>query len=96
MLQHEIYSTKDDYKYQCNFEIYQWKNAVCKISLKSFVYDMIDVYCFPTEKVKIIYDKYNIIKCHVYLNLTYTDSSSCFSISSAKKNVILKSVNREI
>ena len=49
-----------------------------KILLKSFVYDMIDVFCFPSEEVKIIYDKYDIIKCYIYLNLTDTDSCSCF------------------
>ena len=49
-----------------------------KILLKSFVYDMIDVFCLPTEEVKMIYDKYNVIKCHMYLNLTNTDSYSCF------------------
>ena len=27
-----------------------------KISLKSFVYEMTDVFCFPTEEVKMIYD----------------------------------------
>ena len=50
-----------------------------KISLKSFVYDMIDVFCFPSEEVKMIYDKDDIIKCYIYLNLTNTDSCSCIS-----------------
>ena len=36
-----------------------------KISLKSFVYDIIDVFCFPTEDVKMIYNKHDIIKCHM-------------------------------
>ena len=49
-----------------------------KILLKSFVYDMIDVFCLPTEEVKMIYDKCNVIKCYMYLNLTNTDSYSCF------------------
>ena len=42
--------------------------------LKPFLYDMIDVFCFPTEEVKMIFDKYDIIKCYMYLNLTGTDS----------------------
>ena len=37
-----------------------------KISLKSFVYDMIDVFfSFPTEEVKMIYDKYDITKRYI-------------------------------
>ena len=28
-----------------------------KMSLKSFVYDIIDVFCFPDDKVKRIFDK---------------------------------------
>ena len=47
-----------------------------KISLKSFVYDMIDVFFFPTEGVKLIYDQYKITKCQWYLNLTDMDSCS--------------------
>ena len=66
------------------------KMLFAKISLKSFVYDMIDIYCFPTEKVKMIYDKYNIIKCHVYLNLIYTDSSSWFFNFICKKECNIK------
>ena len=33
-----------------------------KVSLKSFVYDLIDASCFPTKKVEMIYDQYYIIK----------------------------------
>ena len=43
-----------------------------KASLKSFVFDLIDFFCFPTEKVKMMYDQCNIIKCHLYLNLIDT------------------------
>ena len=45
-----------------------------KVSLKSFVYDVIDIFCFPNEDVKEIYDKNKIIKYFVYLILTDTDS----------------------
>ena len=49
-----------------------------KVSVKSFVYDMIDVFCFPTEEVRRIYDQYSIIKCHLYLNLLDTDTCMMF------------------
>ena len=49
-----------------------------KVSLKFFVYDLIDVFCFPNEKGKTMYDQYYIIKCHLFLNLTDTDSCSMF------------------
>ena len=47
-----------------------------KVSLKSFVYDIIDIFCFPDEDVKEIFDKHKIIKCFVYLILSDTDSCS--------------------
>ena len=47
-----------------------------KLSLKSFVYDMIDVFCFPNEEIQRIYDYYQIEKCFLYQNLTDTDSTS--------------------
>ena len=46
-----------------------------KLSLKSFVYDMIDVFCFPTDEIQRIYDYYEIEKCFLYQNLTDTDST---------------------
>ena len=42
------------------------------------LYDLIDVFCFPNETVNEIYCKNSIIKCHLYLNLTDTDSCSIF------------------
>ena len=47
-----------------------------KVSIKSFVYDIIDVFMFPNEKTKNIYKNYNIEKCYVYQCLTDTDSTS--------------------
>ena len=41
-----------------------------------FVYDIIDVFMFPDEETKNIYEKYNIEKCYVYQCLTDTDSTS--------------------
>ena len=39
-----------------------------KMSLKLFVYDMIDIFCFPDDKVKGIFDKNDFAKCLLYLN----------------------------
>ena len=47
-----------------------------KGSIKSFVCDIIDVFMFPNETTKSIYEKYNIEKCYVYQCLTDTDSIS--------------------
>ena len=47
-----------------------------KLSIKSFVYDMIDVFCFPNNDIQAVYDSYQIEKCFLYQNLTDTDSTS--------------------
>ena len=49
-----------------------------KVAIKNFVYDIIDVFMFPNEKIKKIYQKYKINKCLVEQNLTDTDSTSIF------------------
>ena len=51
-----------------------------KLSLKSFVYDLIDVFCYPDEKIKEIYRNYQIERCFLYQNLTDTDSTSLFFV----------------
>ena len=51
-----------------------------KLSIKSFVYDTIDVFCFPDNEIITIYRKYQIEKCLLYQNLTDTDSTSLFFI----------------
>ena len=51
-----------------------------KLSIKSFVYDMIDVFCFPNETVREIYHQHQIQKCFLYQNLTDTDSTSLFFV----------------
>ena len=56
-----------------------------KVSLKSSIYNMIDVFCFPNKTVKEIYPQYDIKKCHLYLNLTDTNSCSLFFISICEK-----------
>ena len=49
-----------------------------KISVKSFVYDLIDVFMFPNEEIQKIYKKHKINKCYLDQNLSDTDSSSMF------------------
>ena len=53
-----------------------------KSSIISFVYDMINVFCFPEDnpKVQVIYDKHKIEKCLLYQNVTDTDSASLFFV----------------
>ena len=52
------------------------KMLMLMISLKAFVYDLIDIFCFPDEEVKEIYARNDISKCFIYLILTDTDSCS--------------------
>ena len=61
-----------------------------KVSIKSYMYDLIDVFCFPHEEVKRIYDLYSIIERHLYLNLTDTNSCSIFLNFISKKECSIK------
>ena len=47
-----------------------------KLSLKSFVCEIIETFCFPNEKTKQIFKKYQIEKVEIYYILTDTDSTS--------------------
>ena len=68
-----------------------------KLSIKSFVYDMIDVFCFPNEQIKEIYHKYQIQKCFLYQNLTDTDSTSLFFIFICNlESTLPKSIARKV
>ena len=60
-----------------------------KVSVKSFVYDIIDVFMFPDETAKSIYEKYNIKKCYVYQNLTDTDSTSILFVFICNMNCVV-------
>ena len=51
-----------------------------KVSIKSFVYDLIDVFMFPTDEIKKIYQKYKVNQCYLDQNLTDTDSTSIFFV----------------
>ena len=49
-----------------------------KLSIKSFAYDLIDVFMFLNEETKQIYKKYKINRWYLYQNVTDTDSTSVF------------------
>ena len=51
-----------------------------KVSIKSLVDDLIDVFMFPNADIKKIYDEYNVQKCYLYQNLKDTDNSSVFFV----------------
>ena len=46
-----------------------------KLLLMSFIYEMLETFCFPDKKVQEIYDKYLIEKVHIYHVWTDTDST---------------------
>ena len=39
-----------------------------KVSIKSFVYDLIDVFMFPNQEIQEIYQQYQVNKCYLYQN----------------------------
>ena len=51
-----------------------------KTSFQSFAYDLIDVFMFPEEDVKKVYENNKIEKCFLFQNLTDIDSTSVFFI----------------
>ena len=51
-----------------------------KLSIKAFVYDMIDVFMFSNQTTQQIYQKYGVEKCFLEQNLADTDSTSIFFI----------------
>ena len=51
-----------------------------KVSIKSFVYDFIDVFMFPNSEIQEIYKKYKVNRCYLDRNLTDTDSTSMFFV----------------
>ena len=59
-----------------------------KLSLMSFIYEMLETFYFPDEKVKEIYSKYLIEKVYMYHVLTDTDSICLqfFFISNLKRD----------
>ena len=67
-----------------------------KVSIKTFMYDIMDVFMFPNEEIKEIYQKYKINKCLVKQNLTDADSTSIFLYSFAVSRVTFEKMKREI
>ena len=51
-----------------------------KVSIKSFVYDLVDVFMFPNHDIQEIYQQYQVNRCSLYQNLTDTDSTSMFFV----------------
>ena len=53
-----------------------------KASIIRFVYDMINVFCFPEDNpnIQAIYDKHKTEKCFLHQDLTDTDSTSLFFV----------------
>ena len=51
---------------------------LAKPSIKSFVYDMIDVFRFLNDEIQQIYDYYQIERCFLHQNLTDTDGRFLF------------------
>ena len=47
-----------------------------KLSLKSFIYNMIETFCFPDENVMEIFKKCEIERVEIFHVLTDTDSTS--------------------
>ena len=51
-----------------------------KVSIKCFVYDLIDTFMFPNAEIHEIYKKYKVNRCNLDHNLTDTDSTSMFFV----------------
>ena len=51
-----------------------------KVSIKSFAYDLIDVFMFLNQEIQEIYWQYQVNKCYLYQNLTDADSTSMFFV----------------
>ena len=68
-----------------------------KLSLVSFIYEMLETFCFQDKKVKEIYEKYQMEKVHIYHILTDTNSTALkFLIISDPVSEIPKTKYREI
>ena len=61
-----------------------------KVSIKSFVYDLIDVFMFSNQEIQEIYQQYQVNKCYLYQNLTDTDSTSMLFLFTCDLNSCVK------
>ena len=57
-----------------------------KVSIKSFVFDLIDVFMFLNQEIQEIYRQYQLNKCYLYQNVTDTDSTSMFFVFKCDSN----------
>ena len=48
---------------------------LAKLSLMSFIYEMLEIFYFPDKKVQKFFDKYLIEKVYIYHVLADTDST---------------------
>ena len=65
--------------------------------MKAFVYDLIDIFCFPDEEAAEINAVNDILKCYLYLILTDTDSCSIqFLFLSDLKSQISEDKTRDV
>ena len=51
-----------------------------KVSIKSFVYDLIDIFMFPNAEIREVYKKYKVNRCYLDQNFTDTDRTSMFFV----------------
>ena len=56
------------------------RKMLSKVSIKSFVYDLIDVFMFPNQEIQEIYQTYQVEKCYLYQKLIDKDSTSVFFV----------------
>ena len=67
------------------------------LSLMGFIYELVETFSFPNEKVKIIYDKYLIETVYIYHVLTDTDNTWLqFMFISNPKSDICEKKSRDI
>ena len=59
---------------------------LAKLSLMSFIYELTESFMFPSEKIKYIYDMYNIDFVYVWQLLTDTGSTSLQLVFFTKEN----------
>ena len=68
-----------------------------KLTLMSFVYEMLETFCFPEKKYKNFFQKYGIEKVHIYHVLTDADSTCLkFLFVSDPSNNVPESKYRDI
>ena len=68
-----------------------------KLSLKSFIYELAELFTFPDEIVRTIYDKYQIERVYVYHVFTDTDSTAIqFVVISSPQSTFSESLVRNI